>query len=89
MKKELFISITERLRELIRGTEFEGHVLSVGGCVRDNIMGQEIKDIDLAVTLPDGGIRLAEWLERNGRTYHSKPTAPGIYINSGKKYIIR
>ena len=68
MKKELYISITERLRELIRGTEFEGHVLSVGGCVRDDIMGLEIKDIDLAVTLPDGGIRLAEWLEQNGHT---------------------
>ncbi len=76
MKKELFISITERLRELIRGTEFEGHVLSVGGCVRDNIMGLEIKDIDLAVTLPDGGIRLAEWLERNGHTSIKVVTYP-------------
>ena len=43
-------------------------MLSVGGCVRDDIMGLEIKDIDLAVALPDGGIRLAEWLERNGHT---------------------
>ncbi len=29
------------------------------------------------------------WFDITGRTYHSKPTAPGIYINSGKKYIIR
>ncbi|MBR2083296.1 MAG: HD domain-containing protein, partial [Muribaculaceae bacterium] len=76
MKKELYISITERLRELIRGTEFEGHVLSVGGCVRDDIMGLEIKDIDLAVTLPDGGIQLAEWLERNGHTSGHVVTYP-------------
>lgn len=68
MKRELYISITKHLRDLIQGTEFEGHVLSVGGCVRDDIMGLEIKDIDLAVTLPDGGIKLAEWLEQNGHT---------------------
>ena len=68
MKREQYISIIERLKALIQGTEFEGKVLCVGGCVRDEIMGLEIKDIDLAVTLPDGGIRLAEWLERNGHT---------------------
>lgn len=68
MKKELYIAIRESLKELIRGTEFEGKVLCVGGCVRDEIMGHEIKDIDLAVTMPDGGIRLAEWLEDNGHT---------------------
>lgn len=79
MKKELYISITERFRELIRGTEFEGHVLSVGGCVRDDIMGLEIKDIDLAVTLPDGGIHLAEWLERNGHTSGHVVTYPNYH----------
>ena len=68
MKKEQYIAITERLKELIRGSEFEGQVLCVGGCVRDEIMEHEIKDIDLAVTIPDGGIRLAEWLEENGNT---------------------
>lgn len=76
MKRELYISITERLRELIWGTEFEGHVLSVGGCVRDDIMGQDIKDIDLAVSLPDGGIRLAEWLDENGYTAFHVVTYP-------------
>lgn len=68
MKKEQYIAISDRIKELIRGTEFDGKVLCVGGCVRDEIMGLEIKDIDLAVTMPDGGIRLAEWLERNGHT---------------------
>ena len=29
------------------------------------------------------------WFDITGRTYNSKPTAPGIYINSGKKYIIK
>jgi subtilisin family serine protease len=29
------------------------------------------------------------WFDITGRTYNAKPTAPGIYINSGKKYIIK
>ena len=29
------------------------------------------------------------WFDIIGRSYNSKPTAPGIYINSGKKYIIK
>lgn len=76
MKKELYIAIRENLKELIRGSEFEGKVLCVGGCVRDEIMGHEIKDIDLAVTMPDGGIRLAEWLEDNGHTAFHVVTYP-------------
>ena len=29
------------------------------------------------------------WFDITGRSYNSRPTAPGIYINSGKKYIIK
>lgn len=68
MKRELYIQIKEFLREAIRGTEFEGHVMTVGGCVRDELMGLEIKDIDMCVSLPCGGIRFAEWLEEKGLT---------------------
>ena len=68
MKRELYIQIKDFLREVIRGTEFEGHVMTVGGCVRDELMGLEIKDIDMCVSLPDGGIRFAEWLNEKGLT---------------------
>ena len=68
MKHELNIQIKEFLREVIRGTEFEGRVMTVGGCVRDELMGLEIKDIDLCVSLPGGGIRFAEWLKEKGLT---------------------
>ena len=63
MKRESYIQIKEFLREVIRGTEFEGHVMTVGGCVRDDLMGLDIKDIDMCVSLPEGGIRFAEWLK--------------------------
>lgn len=65
MKQEKYTQIKEYLRDLIRGTEWEGHVFTVGGCVRDEIMGHEIKDIDLCVSLPGGGVRFAEWLRDN------------------------
>ena len=68
MRHEIYIKIKEYLRTLIRGTDWEGHVYTVGGCVRDELMGSEIKDIDLCVSLPSGGVRFAEWLRYNGHT---------------------
>jgi len=56
------------LKEIIKGTKWEGHVFSVGGCERDLILGRDIKDVDLVVDLINGGIRFAKWLEENGLT---------------------
>ena len=66
MDKSVYIEIRDRLKTLISGTEFENKVFFVGGCCRDDIMGCEIKDIDISVALPDGGIRLAQWLHAEG-----------------------
>ena len=67
MTKEIYFKILEHLKTLIQGTEFEGCTYAVGGCVRDELMGcDNIKDIDLVINLPQGGIKLAQWLEKNG-----------------------
>lgn len=66
MTTELYIQIRQYLSELICGTEWEGRLYAVGGCCRDELMGQPIKDVDMAVNLPAGGIRFAEWLWENG-----------------------
>lgn len=66
MDKSVYIEIRDRLKTLISGTEFENRAFFVGGCCRDDIMGCEIKDIDISVALPDGGIRLAQWLYAEG-----------------------
>lgn len=68
MDKSIYIEIRDRLKTLISDTEFENRVFFVGGCCRDDIMGCEIKDIDISVALPDGGIRLAQWLHAEGHT---------------------
>ena len=76
MDKQKYNQIRDCLRQLIKGTPFEGKVFFVGGCCRDDLMGLEIKDIDMAVNLPSGGIRLAEWLREQGHTTRSTVVYP-------------
>ena len=70
MNIEVYYDILDYLKEIIKDTEFEGHVYSVGGCERDKHLGMKtIKDIDIVVDLPNNsGIRFAKWLESNGNT---------------------
>ena len=68
MRIEKYDNIMKALASLICDTEFENHVFSVGGCVRDKRLGMEIKDIDLVVDLPNGGIELAKYFESKGYT---------------------
>ena len=76
MTKETYYEIIDKVGELIKGTQFVNNVFSVGGCVRDLLMGNEIKDIDMCVSLPDGGIKLAEFMQENGYTKGSVVTYP-------------
>lgn len=69
MEIKVYYNILDYLKEIIKGTEFEGHVYSVGGCERDKHLGlQTIKDIDIVIDLPNGGINFAKWLHENGLT---------------------
>ena len=67
MKLHIYKYIVNELRELIANTKFEGKTYCVGGCCRDKLLGNEIKDIDLVVELPDGGIELAEYLHQQNK----------------------
>jgi poly(A) polymerase len=54
-----------KIRDAIRGTEFEGKTYIAGGFVRDAVMKlPESKDIDIVVELPNGGISLAQFLSK-------------------------
>lgn len=69
MTIETYKKIIEHIKQLIKGSKFEGHVYSVGGCERDKHLGlKEIKDIDLTIDLEHGGIDFANWLFDNGFT---------------------
>ena len=63
-----FLNITEYIGVIIRGTPFENHVFAVGGSVRDFYMGNDIKDIDLVIDLPHGGVDFANWCKEQGYT---------------------
>lgn len=76
MDIDRYYRIRHYLRKLIKGTEWEGHVFAVGGCCRDEIMGRPVKDIDLAVDLPSGGIRFAQWLHSLKLTTRAPITFP-------------
>lgn len=76
MTTELYIEIRQYLRNLIRDTEWEGHVYAVGGCCRDELMGLPVKDMDMALNLPKGGVRFAMWLHGCGYTSHEPVTYP-------------
>ena len=76
MTHERFKEIVGALQKHIGRSRFKGHVFCVGGCVRDLVMGKEIKDIDLVVDLPDGGINLAAFLSNKGVLKHTPITYP-------------
>lgn len=56
--------ILDYFRGVAKGTKWEGHLYAVGGCVRDEILGSEIHDVDIAVDIPNGGILFTRWLQR-------------------------
>lgn len=66
MTQKEFYNITEYIGEIIKGTEWENHIHCVGGSVRDLQMGNDIKDIDLVIDLPDGGVNFANWCKEQG-----------------------
>lgn len=76
MTKEKFLDIIAYLRSTISGTRYEGHVYAVGGAVRDFVMGNEIKDVDLVIDLDKGGIDFARFLFSKGLLCHEPVVYP-------------
>lgn len=60
MNIDRFLEIKEALGKAVKNTIFEGKTYIVGGAVRDMYMGREIKDVDIVVNVPGGGLKLAQ-----------------------------
>jgi len=60
-----YITLINKLKDLIKGSAFEGKVYIVGGAVRDAILDREIHDIDLVIDSKSGGVGFAVWLAYN------------------------
>ena len=67
---ERFLTITDFIKDEIRGTMFENHLFAVGGSVRDFVMGNEIKDIDLVIDIENGGVEFAKFCMDRGLLTH-------------------
>ena len=65
MTDNTYRKILDYFRRKRERTQWEGHLFAVGGCVRDEILGTPIHDVDIAVDLPDGGVKFAIWLLRH------------------------
>ena len=50
------------IRDYTIHTEYLHKVYLVGGCVRDKLLDISIKDVDIMVDMPNGGIKLATYL---------------------------
>ena len=84
MDNKRYNDICSYLKKVTDGTEWMNHVFVVGGCVRDEVMKRPIKDVDLAVNLPNGGIRFSMWLYEKGLTTREPVTYPTYCIFNHK-----
>lgn len=76
MTIDKFREVISWLADITKGSKWDGILYAVGGCVRDLLMNQEIKDIDLVISSENGGLWFAEWMEKNGYTKGSVVTYP-------------
>ena len=70
------------IREKIQGTKFEGKVFVAGGYVRDMVMNKKSKDVDITISLPQGGIEFANWITRETNSY-KEGSNPVVYPTFG------
>ena len=57
------------LQQQVKSSRWKGKVYLAGGAVRDELLGLPIKDIDLVVDMPNGGIEFAKWLTKKLGVY--------------------
>jgi poly(A) polymerase len=69
------LTAIDKLRQITRGTKWEGRLYLVGGVVRDELLGRPLPpDVDI-VTEADA-LELAHWLHAQGITDHLPVTYP-------------
>lgn len=59
------------LKGVIKDSLYDGHVFITGGCVRDVLLGRgdQIRNVDLAIDLYDGGTSFSNWLTFKTKCY--------------------
>lgn len=70
------------IKTYIKDTEFDGNVYVVGGAVRDLLLGEKIKDIDIVVSKKNGGVELANLIALKDNSFELNKN-PVIFENYG------
>lgn len=68
-------SAIRRIREITKGTDYEGQLFLVGGYVRDRVMGLTSGD-DIDIVLEGDGVALARFLHQQGVSRHAPVLFP-------------
>jgi poly(A) polymerase len=74
--------LVEFIRAQIKGTEWEGKVFAVGGFVRDILLGKRPKDLDIVISVNQGGKLFTDWLGKKLGVYKEKSN-PVIFPTFG------
>ena len=73
------LELTKYLKNIIKNTYFENNVFYVGGIVRSYLLNETYNDVDICVSLKNGGVELGKYLfEHNYLVYE-----PVIYETYG------
>lgn len=72
----------EYIKNIIKNSEFDNNIFLAGGAVRDELIGKDIKDIDLLINVENGGIKFAEWICKKLKIY-KKDSNPVTYPKFG------
>jgi len=86
MKQEKYTQIKEYLRNVIKGTEWEGYVFSEGGCVYDEIMEQEIRGLFDVMLTSQHPMMAMELLRKTGAMHYFIPELEETYDMEQKGY---
>lgn len=81
-KDEKIKKLLKLIQSSIKGTHFEGKVYVCGGAVRDALLNEPIKDLDVCIELPNGGMLFASYMAMKHQCYVAG-TNPVIFETYG------
>lgn len=82
IKDDRLLKLIDFIKKEIKGTYYNGHIYLVGGTVRDAMLNHPIKNINIAVDIPSGGVSFANFISfRND--CHITNKNPTINVSAG------
>ena len=68
--------LTKYIKKIIKNTIFENNVFYVGGMIRSYLLNEPFNDVDMCISLKNGGILFSNWLYENNYLNHEPVVYP-------------